>query len=450
MRNKKWLLFLICMIFALSACSSGSGGSQPAGGGAANEPPAQQPAGEPAAEPPKEKVELRMAWWGSQERHDKTLQAIDLFEKKYPHITITPEYSGFDGYFDKLNTQLAAGNAPDIIQMGGNIKEYFDRGALLALDPYLGGALNVDELSDAFIKEATFDGGYYGVTVGVSGTGMLVNATLFEKAGVPMPSVEWTWDDFKSVANDLSTKLGDGFYGVYDLSGNKSTLGDYLAGEGIQIYKDGKIDFTKEDMVKWFEMWDELRKSGAIITPEMQVANNPDAADKSLVVKGQVVMQQASASQIFGYQQLTQDTLALLTSPQGSLGTGMIPPPSGQFMTVYAKSAHPEEAAMFIDFMINDEEAATVLANTRGVPPSAAIRDLLAAQASPVDKVLYDYISLSTEVASNFEYEIFPLDNEFINLLRLTSEQIAFGQMPIDKAVDQFMVEVDKMLQKVE
>ncbi|HZG85699.1 ABC transporter substrate-binding protein [Paenibacillus sp.] len=445
MKRKNWFVTLSCAMLLLAACSS-NGGSAPGaqsgtGGG-------EQPAGETKTAPAEEKIELRMSWWGSQERHDKTLQAIELFEAKYPHITIVGEYSGFDGYFDKLNTQLAAGNAPDIIQLGGNIKEYYERGALAPLDEYLGDVLSVADLSESMIKEATFDGKYYGVTVGVSGTGILVNKRLFQEANVPLPPKEWTREEYNQLILTLSENLGEGIYGSYDLSGNKPAFTDFLASEGKQVYKDGKLDFTKEDMIRWFTMWDELRKANAIVPPEMQVANNPDAADKSLVVKGQVAMQYTSASQIFGFQQLTQDELGLLTSPNGPMGTGMYPPPSGQFMTVYGKSEHPKEAAMFIDFMVNNEEAATVLGNTRGVPPSEKVRELLSQTSSPVDKVLYDYISLSNEVASNFEYEIFPLDNEFVNLLRLTSEQIAFGQMSVEKAVDQFMVEAEKLLAK--
>ncbi|MEX1031430.1 MAG: extracellular solute-binding protein [Paenibacillaceae bacterium] len=447
LRKNSLLIWIVMIVLVLSACSSNNNNK------ASNAPPEKEPEKvvEPAATPEpevKEDVELRMAWWGSQVRHDRTLQAIELFEQKNPNIKIIAEYSGFDGYFDKLSTQIAAGNAPDLIQMGGNIKEYVDRNALLALDPYVGTTLHVDKFSDSVVKEATFDNKYYGVTIGVSGFGLLVNTSMFEKAGVPLPSVDWSYEDLKSISNQISEKLGKGFYGSYDLSGNKSSLGDYLASEGMNIYTNGELGFTKEHMIEWFNMWSELRKSGGIVPAEVQVANDPTAADKSLVAKGQVAMQYASASQIFGYQSLTEDKLGLFTSPKRSKGTGMIPPVSGQFMTVYAKSAHPEEAAMYIDFMVNDPDAAAILGNDRGVPPSSDMRDALAQTSTPVDKVLYDFISLSTEVASNFDYEIVPFDNEFTKLLQLTSEQIGFGQLSIEAAVDQFMTEADKIIKK--
>ena len=36
-------------------------------------------------------VELRVAWWGSQDRHDRTIKAIELFQKKYPNIKVGTE-----------------------------------------------------------------------------------------------------------------------------------------------------------------------------------------------------------------------------------------------------------------------------------------------------------------------------------------------------------------------
>ena len=36
----------------------------------------------------KEPVTLRMAWWGSQTRHDRTVAVIELYESLNPHVTI--------------------------------------------------------------------------------------------------------------------------------------------------------------------------------------------------------------------------------------------------------------------------------------------------------------------------------------------------------------------------
>lgn len=446
MKSKKMLAALIlALVLLLAACSGGNTGSgtqsdQQSGG--------SQPAGTGGGTEQVQNIELRMAWWGDDDRHQRTQQAIELFEQKNPHIKITPEPSGFDGYFDKLNTQIAAGNAPDLIQMGGNIKEYVDKNALLNLSPYMGKELDLSDFNQALVKEATFDGNLYGVTLGVSAFSIMYNANLFNEAGVALPAGDWTFDDMAKTIIELKQKLGDGYYGSYDLSDDASTLGAFLGAHGAELYRDGERHFEREDMVNWFQYWKDLRDQGAIVPMDVQVSNPDSAADQSLVVKGQVAIQSAAGSQIFGYQALTEDTLGLTVYPAGPAGSGMIPPISGQFITAYAQTDHPEAVAAFISFMVNDPEAGVILGNSRGVPPAGVVRDALAAQASPVDAVLYDYISLVSDVAPPVEYQQFPLDNEFIKLLQLVAEKIAFNAASVDDAVDEFMTEIDKLLEK--
>ncbi|QMV44073.1 ABC transporter substrate-binding protein [Cohnella cholangitidis] len=441
MFNKKAITAtLLASMMLVAACSGGN-----------NEPGKESAASQPAGSAPANSgktVELRMSWWGSDERHEKTQKVIELFEQKNPGVKITGEYSGFDGYMDKLNTQIAAGNAPDLIQMGGNIKEYVDKKALLDLTPYVGNVLHVDDFNGGLVKAASFDEKLYGVTLGVSSSALMYNASMFEKAGVPLPTDKWNYDDFKNSVIQIAQKLGKGNYGSYDLSSDAATLASFLGSNGKELYRDGERHFDNQDMINWFALWDELRKAGAIVPADVQVANPPTAVDKSLVVKGQVAIQQASASQIFGFQELTQDKLALSVFPYGPAGSGMVPPISGQFITSYSGTEHPEEVAKFMDFMVNDPEAGVILGSTRGVPPAGKIRDVLSAQATPVDKVLYDYISLVSDTAPEIEYQQFPLDNEFIKLLQLTSEKIAFGAQPIDSSVEEFMSEMDKLLAK--
>lgn len=446
LKTKSAAVSMLTLAILLSACGNNNDDK----GSSASSPAASSPASSQAASPAAgEKADLRMAWWGSDERHEKTQKAIELFESKNPGVTITPEYSGFDGYMDKLNTQIAAGNAPDLIQMGGNIKEYVDKNALLDLSPYVGSTIKLDDFNQGLVQSATFGGKLYGVTLGVNSTGLLYNSSMFEKAGIAAPAKDWTYDEMKSSAIALQEKLGKGSYALYDLSSDSGAFASYLGAYGKKLYDaDGARHFEKEDAVGWFQLWADLRAAGAVVPAAVQVANPPTAADTSLVVKGQVAIQSGSASQLAGLQQLTQDTLGLLTFPNGPAGSGMVPPLSGQYITAYEGTKHPEVVAKFIDFMVNDPEAGAILGNTRGVPPASKIRDALAAQSTPVDKVMYDYISLVAEVAPPVTWVQFPLDNELIALLKLTSEKIGFNAKSIDAAADEFMTEIDKLIAK--
>ena len=61
--------------------------------------------------------QLRFSWWGGDSRHKPTLSAIKLFEEKNPNVKITPEYIGWEGYPERLTTQISGGNEPDIMQI---------------------------------------------------------------------------------------------------------------------------------------------------------------------------------------------------------------------------------------------------------------------------------------------------------------------------------------------
>jgi multiple sugar transport system substrate-binding protein len=62
-------------------------------------------------------VTLRFSWWGSDTRHKMTEKLIAAFEAENPNINVEGEYGDWSGYWDKLATQVASQDAPDIIQM---------------------------------------------------------------------------------------------------------------------------------------------------------------------------------------------------------------------------------------------------------------------------------------------------------------------------------------------
>ena len=95
------------------------------------------PGGTSAPGTPAGPVTLRISTWGSDSRTRMTEQAIDLFEAANPDIKVTLENAQFSGYWDRLATQVAAGDAPDVIQLDeANFSAYAGRRVLADLAPY--------------------------------------------------------------------------------------------------------------------------------------------------------------------------------------------------------------------------------------------------------------------------------------------------------------------------
>jgi len=60
-------------------------------------------------------AELRMGWWGNDDRAERTLQVIELFEAAYPEIKIIGEPNGGTAdHFQILDTQLGPTTPPTL------------------------------------------------------------------------------------------------------------------------------------------------------------------------------------------------------------------------------------------------------------------------------------------------------------------------------------------------
>jgi multiple sugar transport system substrate-binding protein len=155
-------------------------------------------------------VELRYAFWGSDERAQMTQDMIDTFEAENPGIRVEIDYADFGAYFDRLATSVASGDAPDIMTMGGAYhSEYAGRGALLDL-AQVGDVIRTDEIPDDLLAHGTFDEALYAIPTGVVGYAMVANPAVFDQAGLELPDdTAWTWDDFAGLCTEIGTALGD-------------------------------------------------------------------------------------------------------------------------------------------------------------------------------------------------------------------------------------------------
>jgi multiple sugar transport system substrate-binding protein len=100
-------------------------------------------------------------------------------------------------------------------------------------------------------------------------------------------------------------------------------------------------------------------------------------------------------------------------------------PAPSQFYTVNKDSKNIEGAVKFINFLVNDPEAALVLGNDRGASSSSTAR---AAGTSNInDQKVLAYLEATSEHASR-ETAHLPNDTELNQTLYLIYQQVAFGQ----------------------
>lgn len=133
-----------------------------------------------AISPAQQQVTLRIIWWGSQDRHNRTLKVIDLFQKKYPNIKIVAEYTGWSEYYTKLTTMAAGGNLPDIMQQDhAYLRGWVEKGFLLPLDDLVAqGVINLKDVAKNIVDSGKLYGKLYAINLGNNSQAFAIDRNL--------------------------------------------------------------------------------------------------------------------------------------------------------------------------------------------------------------------------------------------------------------------------------
>lgn len=394
-----------------------------------------------------EKVEIRFAWWGDTKRHEIYNAIIDRFEEKNPNITVKREFGGWPEYWEKLATQIAGGNAPDVLSMHQfYVADYARRNALLDLEKYVGDeTINLSQFAESTVNSGKVDDKLFMVAKGVTMPGWVYNPALFDKLGVAYPDPNWTWDDFAKKVEELKAK---GIWGTQDFSGGQLQPNfRYFARQNGQdlFTKEGKLGFEKETLVEWWTMWDELRKNEAI--PDGATVTEYESAplEQNLFVTGKTAMHQIPANQIHLYQeQFKEGELKMVRYPQvkgGENGEYI----EGAYLSVTQKSKHPKEAAMFIDFFVNTKESLELFKVEQGSPGSAEMAEFVKPLLSAPQQTAVDYIQEVVQDAKPAPYAPIGV-SEVEQAFKDSASAITFGQLSVKEAADKFMKTAEGIL----
>lgn len=353
------------------------------------------------------KTELRMTWWGSQDRHDRTLQVIELYQEKNPDVTISAEFTGWDGYWEKLATQAAGQNLPDIIQMDYKfLSDYADRELLINLNEYVdSGILNFDDVDDQYLDGGKIDGHLYAVNIGANAHAVVYDPAMFEAAGVPALQPGYTWNDLKSIGLSLTENLGDGVYGIHPNAGIMA-FKHYLREHNLWLYNEDGTDLGYDDdqlLADFLQITIDLMESGAAAPTDVFIIAGGSVEQAPIITEETALQMDVHSNQIVAMEEAAGRPLELMIQPMldgGEYGHYIKP---GQFLSVTSHSKHAEEAAKFIDFFTNDLDANRILNAERGVPISEKVREDLMDNLTEGGKKMFDYLDLVSEYAREID-----------------------------------------------
>ncbi|MET9100450.1 ABC transporter substrate-binding protein [Streptomyces antibioticus] len=306
-------------------------------------------------------VTLRYAWWGGEPRAIAIKKTIALFEKKHPKIRIKPEFTDYEAFWEKFQTQASGGNPPDVFQNAvGFLRKYDKRGVLMDLKGQAdAGNLSLENFRNGVLANGQVDGKQIGIPVGANTMALVIDLKAFQKAGVT-PEFGWTWDEYFTALQTIQDKLriaGDtGYFSImylYDL---------YLRQNGKAFFTDSGLGFTEDDLTQWWEDGYKRVKSGLVADPK----------------KVEQVKPKSALSAGLAASEFTWDNFSIRYEGEGESDYGLAPIPTGDgkdtgqylgslMLSAFSGTKHPEEAARFIDFMVHDPEVGAIMGYDRGI-----------------------------------------------------------------------------------
>ncbi|MBT1176646.1 ABC transporter substrate-binding protein [Bifidobacterium callimiconis] len=365
------------MLFSLAACGGDSASSDDESG----------------------PVTIRFAWWGSDTRAKAQEKVIDAFEKANPNIKVETETSNYDDYITKLSTSAAADDLPDVMTMiDPFMADYMDNGSLLDLNE-VSDNLDLSKFSKDTFSGATGENGEkYGVSMGVSSHGLVINTKVFEKYGVEVPNDDtWSWDDFENAAKQISEKSGGEAVGYsIDMTEQLGRLWLRQNGEDYGIKGKEQVGFKPETLAKFYEFEKKLIDEGATNSAdqaqEMFAAGN--APEQQPISQDKAGISLISMNQLGQFEQAAGHELKPVMWPgetQAKERGGWTK--QGTFVSINANTEHKAAAAKLVNFLVNNEEAAKIMGLDRGVPANPDMAKAIESQLSDSDKRFSDWVT---------------------------------------------------------
>ncbi|MET4061769.1 multiple sugar transport system substrate-binding protein [Arthrobacter sp. UYP6] len=391
---------------------------------------------------------LTFSWWGSDPRHEANQAIMTSFGETHPAITVEGQFGDWNGYWDRLATTTAGGDAADIITMDEQyLQEYAGRGALADLSSLAG--LDLSKFDESTINSGKYEDGLYGLSTGRNVYVVMANQDLFEQAGVALPDDSiWTWEDYYRISEELRTKL-DGVSGT-DYGALDVDLNIWLRQQGESLYnQDGEgVGYGTANAASWFEHLLKVRDEGGGSTAAQAVEDQAGTLESASFPNNRAAMDWYWSNQLGALENASGSNITMLRAPSSTgeaKDNGMFFKAS-MYWSVSSGSDYQEAAAEFVNYLANNKEAAEKLLLDRGVPVNPDMRAAIEPQLEKSESEVMSFLE-GVEPDMETSPRPAPVGASGVQLLvnRYASE-VLFGTLTPEQAAEQMTGEIESLI----
>ncbi|MFZ5918537.1 MAG: ABC transporter substrate-binding protein [Chloroflexota bacterium] len=375
---------------------------------------------------------------------------LDRFESANPDINVILDVVPYPTILEILPLQLETGEGPDIAKVSNiaGLYEYY-----LDMRPYLSEPAYWEENMGLTMQHMNPDGGnrISGFYTDVTVTGAFINRTLFEQAGVPVPSDtsdKVTWEEWAEAARQVRDATGVDFAMAIDRSGHRvSTL---TISQGAKLFdEDGNFVVDDEGMRRALQLMLDWHADG---TMPLDVWAGGDSYREATAefINGNLVFMMSGVWNVGPFTDQIGDAFdwEVVPNPCGAVTcTGM---PGGSVMAAMKATKHPEEVARVMEFLAAEENYHEWAARALYIPQHNGIMAKGVDYATDLPQALRAF-QVFGEESTHLDPLAYRLQNHLfgyvvMNAIRDRLTQAIVGELTLDEAIARMQADIDGAL----
>ncbi|MEL7607562.1 MAG: sugar ABC transporter substrate-binding protein [Sedimentibacter saalensis] len=287
---------------------------------------------------------------------------IAAYEDLVPGVEVEQVYTPGD-YYTKLQTLAASKTLPDIFWLSeGRVKEFADAGLMADLTDVLKKYPAIsDGMFDGALDYGKADGIQYCIPKDYTSYVMYINVDMFKEAGIPIPTSDWTMDDYMKLSGEL-TKVANGRTTQYGTAVNnyRADWINFMGNYDAPWFKDGKSNISDPNAVKGLKVQADLIKNGYAPAP----GTTGESEDRLFII-GQIAMYPSGRWVVPSFINECDFEWTAVEFPKG---TTRVSPFITANVAINSQSSSKEIAANFLSFQLSQTGLGYTLSSGLSVP----------------------------------------------------------------------------------
>lgn len=396
-------------------------------------------------------VELRVTWYDDGVEGIVLRDLLDRFEAENPGIRVVVDTVPYaTGILQSLPLQLASGEAADMARVTnlGGLSQYF-----LDMGPYLSDPDYWETNFGPFLDWMRPEGSdaIPGFMTQLTVTGPFINRTLFDQAGVEVPTGDTTWEEWAEVTREVAVATGTPYAMAMDRTGHR--LAGPAISQGAQFFgEDGHATIDDEGMRAMMQLMVDWHADGTM-DPEVWIAAGGGyAAANEPFINAQIVLYMSGSWQVGQFNELIGDAFdwEVVPNPCGPAAcTGM---PGGAGLVGIADTDHPEAVAQVMEYLAQEDVMAEFYARTLFIPGHLGLAEAGIDFQTDVEPAAQALAMFSSEVPKlhpiAYDLQAYPFNFVVFDSIRDRLTQVFVGELTLDEALERTQADIDAVLEE--